>query len=74
MEEKIRIVDQLVDHTGKYRSLIMVYGEPLEFVSKDRKEAIIYSPAELSKALLYYEHNNITVEISRTYFVESEEI
>jgi hypothetical protein len=74
MEEKIRVVDQLVDDRGRYRSIIMVYGEPMEFVSQDRKEAIIYSQPELSRAIDYYKENNVSVSISRRYFINSEEI
>ena len=73
MEEKIRVVDQLVDDRGRYRSVIIVYGEPVEFISQDRKQAIIYSQPELDRAIDYYKENNVNVSINR-YFIDSEEI
>lgn len=59
-----RTIYQIVDRRNRYRSSIMVDGKPLDFISKDRDEAIIYTYDEALKIAEYYiDKRNIPVEI-----------
>lgn len=64
MRTSERTIYQIVDGRNQYRSSIMVQGRPLDFISKDREEAIIYTYDEALKIAEYYiDKRNIPVEI-----------
>lgn len=64
MEEfKERTVYQVMDMNFNYRSLIISNGEPLDFISKKRKEAIVYSFDDAKKVAKYYTDRKIPVMI-----------
>ena len=69
MEKKIKVY-QLVDEKCNYRSSIMFKGEPIDYISKNRKEAIVYTYDEAKRIAKYYiEEKNIPVMIeSRTVY------
>ena len=62
--EKARKVYQLVDGNSNYRSSIIFKGESIDYISKNRKEAIVYTYDEARKIAKYYiEEKNIPVMI-----------
>lgn len=61
---KERKVYQIMDGNGKYRSFITIRGEHLDYISKERKQAIVYTYDEAKKVAKYYiEEKNIPVMI-----------
>ena len=65
---------QLVDTTGKYRSLLHSYGVPMDFKSANRMSAIVYSEDELEVALEYYKKRGIDIIIEKRVAVTTKEI
>lgn len=59
---------QIVDENGKYRSRALLCGEEVDFISKNRKEAIVYTLDEAKKIAKYYiEEKNIPVMLETRY-------
>lgn len=50
----VKAIYQIIDGNNCYRSSIMVDGRPLDFISKKREEAIIYTYDEALKIAEYY--------------------
>ena len=61
--EKQRKIYQLVDSDLKYRSVLFVQGEPVEFISRNRKEAIIYTKKEAFALAKHYKKNGVKVMV-----------
>lgn len=74
MEIQGRKIYQLVDANGKYRSTVSFKGEHIDFISKERGEAIVYTYDEAKKIARYYiEEKNIPVMIEcRTVYSKKE--
>lgn len=54
MENELKKVYQVVDDRGYYRSIVISNGEIIEFISKEEKDAVVYTYDELRKAIRYY--------------------
>jgi len=73
MEKEGRKVYQIMDAQSKYRSRVKVYGEDLEFISKKRKDAVVYTLDEAKKIAKYYVEKDIPVMIEcRTVYTKFE--
>lgn len=60
---KTKRVFQIVDNKCHYRSLIMFKGLPIEYVSKERKDALVYSYDEAKRAANYYQKKQVPIMI-----------
>lgn len=57
-------VYQLLDAKCKYRSCIIFKGEPIDYISDNKKDALVYTYDEAKKFAKYYiEEKNIPVMI-----------
>jgi hypothetical protein len=73
MEKEGRKVYQIMDGNGKYRSKITIHGESVEFISRDKKEAIVYTLNEAKELAKYYIDKDIPVLIEcRTVYTKFE--
>jgi hypothetical protein len=64
MEKKERRIYQIMDADCNYRSCIVYNGEELDYISKERTKAIVYTYDEAKKVAKYYiEEKNIPVMI-----------
>lgn len=64
MEMEGRKVYQLIDANGKYRSTVKFKGVHVDFISKERKEAIVYTYDQARLLAHYYiKEKNIPVMI-----------
>ena len=64
MEMEGRKVYQLIDANGKYRSTVTFKGVHVDFISKERREAIVYTYKDaLLLANYYIERKKIPVMI-----------
>ena len=74
MENKERKIYQIIDKDCNYRSCISFKGEPLDFISKNKQQAIVYTYDEAKKIAKYYiEERNIPVMIEcRTVYSKKE--
>ena len=73
MEQEGRKVYQIMDSFGKYRSRVKVYGEDLEFISRKRKDAVVYTLNEAKEVAKYYVEKDIPVMIEcRTVYTKFE--
>ena len=71
---KERKIYQILDANCNYRSCIMFKGESLDYISKERRKAIVYTYDEAKKIAKYYiEEKNIPVMIEcRTVYSKRE--
>ena len=59
-----RKVYQIMDADSNYRSILMFRGEPIEYVSKKRRQAMIYTYDEAKNVAKYFiEKRNVPVMI-----------
>ena len=73
MEKEGRKVYQIMDGNGKYRSKVKICGEDLEFTSRDRKDAVVYTLNEAKEVAKYYVEKDIPVMIEcRTVYTKFE--
>lgn len=64
MEIEGRKVYQLIDANGKYRSTVTFKGVHVDFISKERREAIVYTYDQARLLAHYYiKEKNIPVMI-----------
>jgi len=71
---KERKIYQILDANCNYRSCITFKGESLDYISKERRKAIVYTYDEAKKIAKYYiEERNIPVMIEcRTVYSKKE--
>ena len=63
-------VYQIVDRYGKYRSRTTICGEEVDFVSKEFKEALVYTLDEANALVKYYnEEKNIPVKVETRFVI-----
>lgn len=71
---KEKEVFQILDENCEYRSLIRSDVGDVEFISKNKKQAIIYTFNEVKKIFKYYTKKNIPVMIERRIVTKKSEI
>jgi len=54
---------QIVDSRNRYRSIMLVQDEPIEFINKDRKDAIVYTKKEAFGLAKYYSTKGVDVMV-----------
>lgn len=47
-------VYQVLDEKGKYRSMVKINGEIVDFISRESKDAIVYTYDDIKKVINYY--------------------